>query len=378
VNTNPLILMVTDSAASFDALRRALESCQSPHQLRRVGNVSMALARVAGGGVRSIVADCSGPIVRMENLVELRSGAPKLPVMLWSDTAGGIGPGLLRETGASGALTPNTSPSELKRMFPDETLSEKRAAARMRSESVVIAVMGAKGGVGTTTVAMNLAAALTARGNVILAEIRPTFGTLQGHFHPGRLVRGVASVGDGASINSLLWPVPRVAGLRVLFGPQTAAECGELDATRVTQVLDQLEGQAEFIVVDVPVSLGEENRALLGASQYLALVVEPTAACLRLGKLTLEAIQSWELAPTSLGAVVVKRRPEDALVSLPELEAELGVPILKVIPPASELCVVGEQAHVPMIVCDPDSLAGDSLIALSRSFHSRGAARAAH
>ena len=37
-----------------------------------------------------------------------------------------------------------------------------------------------------------------------------------------------------------------------------------------------------------------------------------------------------------------------------------------------------KQAHVPMIVCDPDSLAGDSLIALSRSFHSRGAARAAH
>jgi hypothetical protein len=55
----------------------------------------------------------------------------------------------------------------------------------------------------------------------------------------------------------------------------------------------------------------------------------------------------------------------------------LGVPILKVIPPAPELCVVGEQSHVPMMLCDPDSLAADSLMALARGFHSKSAARAA-
>jgi MinD-like ATPase involved in chromosome partitioning or flagellar assembly len=376
VNTKPIVLMMTESPASFDGLRRALESCQSPHQLLRVGNVAMALARVAGGGVKSIVADCSGSSASNESLIELRNGVWGLPVMLWSDTVETTGPARVIESGACGWLTPNASASELKRLFPGEAPPEKRAAVRPRTESVVIAVMGAKGGVGTTTVAMNIAAGLAATGNVILAEIRSTFGSLQGHFHPGRLVRSAVSLVEGASVKSVLWPVPRVAGLRVLFGPQTATECRELDAARTMQVLDQLDGESPFIVVDLPVSLGAENRAILGASQHLALVVEPTSACLRLGRLTIDAIQSWEQPPTSIGAVVVRRRSEDPVRSMRELESELSIPILRVIPPAPELCVVGEQAHVPMIACDPENLAAEGLMALARRFDSRGVARA--
>jgi pilus assembly protein CpaE len=241
--------------------------------------------------------------------------------------------------------------------------------------AMIVSVMGAKGGVGTTTIAMNIAASLAARSGAILAEFRPSLGSLQGHFHPGRMVRGLASLAEpGTAARSVLWPVPGVAGMRILFGPQTAAECQEFSAGQTLGILSRLSEEARFVVLDLPVSFGEANRAVLGESQYLALVVEPTPVCVRMSKATLEGIQSWDKAPASIGAVVVKRRSEGVTLPLAEVEAELGIPILKVIPPAPALCVAGEQAHMPMQLCDPESLAADSLKALGHAFHSGGSA----
>jgi pilus assembly protein CpaE len=246
--------------------------------------------------------------------------------------------------------------------------------------ATVIAVMGVKGGVGATTVAMNVAATLVGRGRVVLAEIRPGFGSLQGHFCPGRLVRGLTSLLDSdpqapvaRAVTSVLWPVPTVSGLRVLFGPQTEADCREMGPAQITAILQALAAEADFVVVDLPVSLFEANRAILAASHYLALVLEPAPACMKLGKLIVEGIQSWEKTPASIGAVIVNRTSEGAPVPITEIEAELGVPVIKAVPPAPDLYLQGERAHAPMVLCDPDSLVADSFVALARSFHSCGA-----
>src|ERR1035437_5996128 len=114
---------------------------------------------------------------------------------------------------------------------------------------------------------MNVAAALVGRGSVILAEIRPVFGTLQSHFHPGRMVRGfsgrpTSDLADTA--RSILWPVPGVPGLRVLFVPQGPDDCGEIDAPQATSWLQALAAQADFVVVDLPFSLSPATRGVLG------------------------------------------------------------------------------------------------------------------
>jgi pilus assembly protein CpaE len=246
---------------------------------------------------------------------------------------------------------------------------------RARAKATIIAFMGVKGGVGTTTAAMNTAAALTGLGSVILAEIRPMFGSLRGHFNPGRMVRGFANRGDGEmsepdshAIPSLLWPIPGAPGLRVLFGPQTPQDCVEIDADWATEVLYTLAAEADFVVADLPVSFSAANRAILGASHHLILVLEPNFSSLNLGKLTLEGIHSWERRPASIGAVVVKRSPEGVPISIPEMETSLQIPINGIVPPALELCVHSERARAPMIHCDPDSLVTDSFLKLARSF----------
>jgi Flp pilus assembly CpaE family ATPase len=177
----------------------------------------------------------------------------------------------------------------------------------------------------------------------------------------------------------MLWPVPGVEGLRLLFGPQTPEDCGEIEPERTTNLLQMLAAKADFVVVDLPASLSQANRAILGASHYFTIIVEPVPACMRLGRLALDAIQNWERAPASTATVVVKHSSDRAPIPLPEIAGELGVPIHGVVPPASELCAQGERARLPMIQCDPDSLAADSFLTLARRFHlqSRLAASAA-
>ncbi len=54
--------------------------------------------------------------------------------------------------------------------------------------------MGAKGGVGTTTVALNVAAALAGHRRVILAELHPELGSLPLYFQPHRSMRDIGDL----------------------------------------------------------------------------------------------------------------------------------------------------------------------------------------
>lgn len=377
---NRLILTVAPSEESFIGLTAALEKAGVRLQSRLVHDFPTAIARLAGGGVGSLLMDRSALPDPSESttkiIADLHAVAPRVPVFLWSDAYDPAMAALAKQASATGYLTKDIDPMELKRLLVDQPREREAARSPVAHgpggslKSTLIGITGAKGGVGTTTVAMNIAAGLAERGTVILAEVRSGFGSLQAHFYPGRVVRGLAALGESRPLAPLLWPVPGVVGLRILFGPQTAAECHEIEVPDALNIVNQLAGEADFVVLDLPVSLNETNRAILSACDYLAMVVEPSPACLRLGKLALEGIQTWSKPPASIGAVVVKRRAEGVPMSIAEIENDLGVTLLKVIPPAPELCALSEQARVPVIQYDPESLVTDSLLALARCFHS--------
>ena len=59
-DSGPLILTVSDDLATFEAIERILVKQHGlAVQLRWVRDLSMALARVAGGGVSCLLIDCS-------------------------------------------------------------------------------------------------------------------------------------------------------------------------------------------------------------------------------------------------------------------------------------------------------------------------------
>lgn len=241
-----------------------------------------------------------------------------------------------------------------------------------KPDGETMAFLGAKGGVGSTTVAMNVAAALAGSGKTILVEMRPLFGTLLPFFKPDRqtrntsyLLRDAAVELDSTEVGACLWACKSVPGLCIIFGPQSVAECGDLAPDRVKKLIKVLARMADYVVLDLPASLSDANRSAVQASARLALVVERDPVCVRLAKLMVQAISTWEGVPGPIQSVLVNRASVGCPMGLAEIETELECPLLGVVPPGPDICLAAQAAGKPVIAFQPDGLMADSLTSLA-------------
>jgi MinD-like ATPase involved in chromosome partitioning or flagellar assembly len=202
--------------------------------------------------------------------------------------------------------------------------------------------------------------------------MRPTFGTLLSYLRPYGQIRNISHLlrTEGTEIGAAeagacLWPCKNVPGLSVLFGPQLAAECGDPAPDRVKTLIRALVGLADFVVLDLPASLSDANRAAIEVSGRLVLVVERDPVCVQSAKLMARSMEAWQGAPQPIEIILVNRASLSAPMPLPEIETELGFPALGVVPPGPDVCLGAQHAHTPVITFQPDSLVADSLIALA-------------
>lgn len=70
----------------------------------------------------------------------------------------------------------------------------------------------------------------------------------------------------------------------------------------------------------------------------------------------------------SFGSIVVRLTAEGIPTSPAEIEAEMGVPILAVVPPAPELSTQGERTRLPLVQSEPQSLVAEGFITLAHRF----------
>jgi CheY-like chemotaxis protein len=229
----------------------------------------------------------------------------------------------------------------------------------------VIAVIGAKGGVGTTTLVANLVAGLGMRNyKSIAVEMRSYFGTLANHF----------GANVTASLNELLEMVPRsitekqiaprlvsVHGARLLVGPQQLKEYREPQAEQVEVILENLINMAEYVVVDLPHMSSVANRATLRAAQTIVMVVEPEPSCVSCATALIELMRAWTISPSIIKFVVINRAQSVQTISAAELERTLGCELLGTITSAADMAVVALNMGSPLVASAPTSLVAGTL-----------------
>ena len=362
------LIVVTDNFSQAERLRGILTAAR--YRVLTVVDLETAGMRIAGGGVDLVVMRLSpelqGTRVR-ESIASLKKRTAELPVILLCDSDHD-----LTQAPLIAGMPPLVKETDL--LATVRTLIERRPSLPEKpgpaGSTRIISLQGAKGGVGASTVALNMAALLARQGKTILAEMRPGLGTLESHFRLRRKCRTLADLTatsadaiTAADVKDCLWPCQEISGLSILFGPHSFERDFDWPA-RIGKILRLAAGIADYVVVDLSHCFSDVNRTVLRATDYFLLVLERDALCLRAGKLMFEAIDAENLLPHSTAAVVVARASLAASLDLPEVERELNIPVLGFVPPDPDLCLRAYQAQTAVVSLDSETILADSYLRL--------------
>jgi len=342
------VLLIEDNRVEACLTQKWLEIANGDSfAVEWVEHMAQGLDRLTRAGIDVVLSDLNLPDSRgLETFITLHAQAPEVPIVVLTGQDDETLGALAVETGAQDYLVKQQMDGARLARVLRYTLARHRAQGGQLNKSPsgksprVIGFLGAKGGVGTTTVALNVATALAKqRKSVILAEIRPSFGTLAYHLRqePRESLRTLLDqcpegIGE-QDVAARLCKGP--AESRVLFGPQQMDAFQEIDPDQAESVVKVLAKMAEFIILDFPSQPSTATQAAIGQCHFVAVVSERELGSVLCGKVALNQLQSWGVGGDSTWAVVVNRNEYPSPMDLTEIRSHLGCGIVGVVPLAT-------------------------------------------
>lgn len=201
----------------------------------------------------------------------------------------------------------------------------------MAEESIAVAVINQKGGVGKTTTTINLGASLAAKGQrVLIVDVDPqgtaTIATI------GQAERGTAEIlGYGAEeeevadlIGSLIrrseaYNVDVIgSNFSHLNHQEIALTSSPMLMVRFVEMIEAIAGRYDYVLFDCPPALRSLTTTTMYAADHVLLVVEPSKESIDgLGNLLSYLAGLRRLVqrePSIVGAVITKADPRERLV----------------------------------------------------------------
>jgi pilus assembly protein CpaE len=159
----------------------------------------------------------------------------------------------------------------------------------------VLAFYGAKGGVGTTTIAINVAIALQREldRRVCLVDANLQFGDHRVFLDLGLDRKSIVDAVSAPSIDADLLRgvmVEHESKIDLLLASPTPEQAELVTKEHLTQVIDVLRGLYDYVVVDVDKRLDDMNLGVFDAADQLFVVLTADLSCLKNVRLVLETL----------------------------------------------------------------------------------------
>ncbi|MEV5613618.1 AAA family ATPase [Streptomyces sp. NPDC052225] len=191
----------------------------------------------------------------------------------------------------------------------------------------VVAVTGAKGGVGTTLCAVQLALAARASGrSVALLDLDLQSGDVASYLD----VQFRRSVADLAAIRDI---TPRVlqdavftheTGMDLLLAPAEGERGEEITDRVARQVIQSLRARYEVVVVDCGTQMGAANAAAVELADQAALLVTPDVVAVRAAKRMVRLWDRLQIRKAEETLTVVNRHARSAEIQPSLVEKVTG------------------------------------------------------
>lgn len=305
-------VLIVDEAEGRAAIRKA------------VGSGDITIVGEAGFGTEAFTASrefrpdvaivsLEEPIARPQRTIEALSAGQEAPAVIVVSSLGDrdhIRKAML--AGARDYLRKPIRSGELQQAIGAAHQAEqhrRQLADTGRRQGEVIVVFGAKGGIGKTTLAVNLAAAIArqTRQRVALVDIDTQLGDVAVMLDlvPERTIVNAAEMVDRLEpelIQTLLRE--DATGVHVLAGPMSPEEGEAISGHHIKKIIEVMAKTYDYVVVDTAPHYSDAVLTTLDAATMILLVSTPDVPALKNTKLTLAMMRSWHYSEDKVKLVL--------------------------------------------------------------------------
>jgi len=214
-------------------------------------------------------------------------------------------------------------------------------------------VFGAKGGVGKTTLAVNLAVTLARKygKRVVLIDGDLWFGDVAVLMNLSS-ARSISDLPDDLDSEMLTKALVRHgSGVLVLLPPPEAGMVEKIPEDRLAKVVEQAKSIVDYVVVDTHTSFGEANLQLLEEADTIVLVSTPELSAVRNASRVLTVAHALGLDHKI--RLVINRA--NSGLEIGALEKSLKFPVAATVVSAGRVVVPAANDGVPMVDRDPEA-----------------------
>lgn len=220
-------------------------------------------------------------------------------------------------------------------------LNGESANAKPESRGQLFTVFSAKGGVGKTTLAVNLAVALAKKGSrkVCLVDLDLGFGdvaiTLQ--LFPARTIADAVQLESGLDM-SVLQPLltPHQDILSTLVAPVQPDAKDSIPPSLIGRILKLLKTDFDYVVVDTAPAFDEHVLQALDETDVLLLVTTLDVPTLKNVKIALETLDLLNF-PAAKRRLILNRADDKVGLTAEKVESTLGMKIETSIPTSPQV-----------------------------------------
>jgi pilus assembly protein CpaE len=248
---------------------------------------------------------------------------------------------------------------------------EERRQARISGEmdepvaaGTVLTVFGAKGGIGKTTIATNLATALVQKTNqsAVLVDLDTRFGD----------VAILMDIPVERSIANLAMPEDEIdkdilqdcvythnTGVAILPAPIRPTDWRSIHAGHIERVVSLLRQTYDYVILDTPGTFNDIVARALELATLVVLVATVDMAALKDTLLALDMLRSWNF-PQEKIKLVINATNEAVNVQPQDVKRMLGRDVFWSVPYDRNISTA-TQLGMPVVVAKPGAKASESL-----------------